>query len=158
MGVSVSAFTTEHGVPGSAAPIVATASIGGRVSGWLYGLRRHRTPGASPARRGRRVPDGHGAAASLAPSPILLGAAVVITEVAIPPTLVLLNVLTEKAVGPAVLTQAFTWNNSAGAAGSALAALLAGHTAEALSASAAFALAPAAGLALLATDSTLPSG
>ncbi|MFB9689846.1 hypothetical protein [Amycolatopsis plumensis] len=87
-----------------------------------------------------------------------LGAAVVVTEAAIPPTLVLLNVLTERAVDPAVRTRAFTWNNSASAAGSALAAFLAGHTADALGASAAFALAPAAALALLALTATLPSG
>jgi MFS family permease len=74
---------------------------------------------------------------------------VVITEVAVPPTLVLLNVLTEKAVHPAVLTQAFTWNNSAGTAGLALAAFLAGRAADAWGASAALALAPAAGLVLL---------
>jgi hypothetical protein len=53
----------------------------------------------------------------LAPSVIWLGAAVMVTEAAVPPTLTLLNVLTEKAVHPAVLTQAFTWNNSASAAG-----------------------------------------
>jgi predicted MFS family arabinose efflux permease len=67
----------------------------------------------------------------------------------VPPTLVLLTVLTENCVHPAVLTQAFTWNNSASAAGSALAAFLAGRTADELGASAAFALAPVAGLALL---------
>ena len=48
------------------------------------------------------------------------------------------------------LTQAFTWNNSASAAGSALAATLAGRAADHLGTSAAFALAPAAGLLLLA--------
>ena len=63
--------------------------------------------------------------------------------------LALLNVLTEKAVPPAVLTQAFTWNNSASAAGSALAASLAGRAADAWGSSAALALAPAAGLVLL---------
>src|SRR5262249_2336294 len=85
----------------------------------------------------------------VAPSAIWLGAAVVVTEVAIPPTLVLLNVLTEKAVHPAALTQAFTWNNSASAAGSAVAASLAGRIADAWGASAALAQAPAAGLVLL---------
>jgi predicted MFS family arabinose efflux permease len=85
----------------------------------------------------------------LAPSAIWLGAAVVVTEVSVPPTLVLLNVLTEKAVHPAALTQAFTWNNSASAAGSAMAASLAGHVADAWDASAALAQAPAAGLILL---------
>ena len=85
----------------------------------------------------------------VAPSAIWLGAAVVVTEVAVPPTLVLLNVLTEKAVHPAALTQAFTWNNSASAAGSAVAASLAGRAADAWGASAALAQAPAAGLILL---------
>jgi len=85
----------------------------------------------------------------LAPSAIWLGVAVVVTEVAVPPTLVLLNVLTEKAVHPAALTQAFTWNNSASAAGSAVAASLAGRVADAWGASAALAQAPAAGLVLL---------
>jgi predicted MFS family arabinose efflux permease len=73
----------------------------------------------------------------------------VVTEVVVPPTLVLLNVLTEKAVHPAALTQAFTWNNSASAAGSAVAASLAGRVADAWGASAALAQAPAAGLVLL---------
>jgi predicted MFS family arabinose efflux permease len=85
----------------------------------------------------------------LAPSVIWLGAAVAVTQAAVPPTLVLLNVLTEKAVHPAVLTQAFTWNNSASAAGLALAATFAGRAADAWGASAALALAPAAGLVLL---------
>ena len=85
----------------------------------------------------------------LAPSAIWLGAAAVVTEVAVPSTLVLLNVLTEKAVHPAALIQAFTWNNSASAVGSAVAASLAGRVADAWGASAALAQAPAAGLILL---------
>jgi predicted MFS family arabinose efflux permease len=75
---------------------------------------------------------------------------VVATEAAVPPTLVLLNVLTERSVHPTVLTQAFTWNNSASAAGSALAASLTGRLADNLGASAAFTLVPTAGLVLLA--------
>jgi predicted MFS family arabinose efflux permease len=85
----------------------------------------------------------------LAPSALWLGVAVVITEVAVPPILVLLTVLTERAVHSGVLTQAFTWNNSAGAAGSALAASLAGRAADTWGASAALAQAPLAGLVLL---------
>jgi predicted MFS family arabinose efflux permease len=85
----------------------------------------------------------------LAPSAIWLGAAVVATEAAVPPTLVLLNVLTEQAVHPTALTQAFTWNNSASAAGSAVAAFLAGRVVDAWGTSAALAQAPAAGLVLL---------
>lgn len=158
MGVSVSAFATEHGVPGAAAPILAAGSVAGLVSGWAYGLRRHR----APARLQLVAAAAYLAATALllpvAASACRLGAAVVLTEAAIPPTLVLLNVLTERAVDPAVLTRALTWNNSSSAAGSALAAYLAGHTADVLGASAAFALAPVAALALLALAATLPSG
>jgi MFS family permease len=147
MGVSVTAFATEHGVPGAATPIVAAAGVSGWLSGWFWGRRR-------PSTHRRLV----GASAyltvtatllPLAPSAIWLGVAVVLTEAAVPPTLVTLNVLTGQAVDPAVRTQAFTWNNSAGTAGSALAAFLSGHIADGLGASAAFVLAPAAGLALL---------
>ncbi|MGO4430578.1 MFS transporter, partial [Streptomyces sp. MCAF7] len=44
MGVSVSAFAIGHGRPEAAAPITAAASLSGLLSGWLYGLRRHRAP------------------------------------------------------------------------------------------------------------------
>ena len=63
--------------------------------------------------------------------------------------------LTERTVHPTVLTQAFTWNNSTSAAGSALAASIAGHTADHLGPSTALALAPTAGLTLLTLAITL---
>jgi predicted MFS family arabinose efflux permease len=155
MGISVSSFAFSHGVPGAAAPIIAASSLSGLLSGWLYGLRRH----PAPARRQLVIATAYLTSAALllplAPSVIWLGAAVVVTEAAVPPTLALLNVLTEKAVHPAVLTQAFTWNNSAGAAGSALAASLAGRAADAWGASAALAQAPAAGFVLLALSLVL---
>lgn len=156
MGISVSSFATGHEVPGAAAAITAAAGLSGLLSGWVYGLRRHR----APARRQLVVATAYLTGAALllplAPSAIWLGAAVVVTEVAVPPTLVLLNVLTEKAVHPAALTQAFTWNNSASAAGSAVAAFLAGNVADAWGASAALAQAPAAGLILLVLALVLP--
>jgi predicted MFS family arabinose efflux permease len=149
MSVSVSAFAIGHGEPGLAAPVIAAAGVSGLLSGWVYGRRRHRTP----ARRQLVVASAYLTGAALllpfAPSAVWLGAAVVVTEVAVPPTLVLLNVLSEKAVPPAVLTQAFTWNNSANAAGSAVAASLAGRAADTWGSSAAFALAPVSGLVLL---------
>ncbi|MET8848918.1 MFS transporter [Amycolatopsis sp. NPDC004625] len=152
MGVSVTAFATEHGVPGAATPIVAAASVSGLLSGWLSG-RLSGWRGSSAHRRLVVASAYLAATAALlpvAPSAIWLGAAVVLTEAAVPPTLVTLNVLTERAVHPAVRTQAFTWTGSASTAGSALAAFVAGHTADGFGASAAFVLAPAAGLALLA--------
>ncbi|MDX3229199.1 MFS transporter [Streptomyces sp. ME19-01-6] len=154
MGVSVSAFATGHDAPEAAAPIIAASSFSGLLSGWLYGLRRHRAPAHLQLVIAAAYLTGTSLLLPLAPSAIWLGASVVVTEAAVPPTLVLLNVLTEKSVHPAVLTQAFTWNNSASAAGSALAASLAGRTADELGASAAFALAPAAGLLLLILSAT----
>ena len=144
MGVSVSSFATCHGVPGAAAAITAAAGLSGLLSGWAYGLRRIVPHGASSSWP-PPYPTGAALLLPFAPSAIWLGAAAVATEVAVPPTLVLLNVLTEKAVHPAALTQAFTWNNSASAAGSAVAASLARRVADAWGASAALAQAPAAG-------------
>ncbi len=149
MGVSVSAFAVGHGMPDAAAPILAAASLSGLLSGWLYGRRRNRAPAHRQLVIATAYLTGTALLLPLAPSTIWLGAAVVITEAAVPPTLVLLNVLTERTVHPTVLTQAFTWNNSASAAGSALAASLSGRAADELGTSVAFTLAPAAGLVLL---------
>jgi MFS family permease len=154
MGISVSAFANEHGEPAAAAPILAAASLSGLLCGWLYGRRRHHAPahlqlviaGAYLTVTGLLLP--------FAPSAIWLGSAVAISEAVIPPALVLLNVLTEKSVHPTALTQAFTWNNSASSAGSALAASVAGRTADHFGASASFTLAPAAGLILLVLSIT----
>ena len=149
VGVSVSAFATGHGMPAAAPPIIAAASLSGLLSGWVYGLRRHR----APVRRQLVIASAYLTATAVllpfAPSAIWLGAALAVTEVAVPPTLVVLNVLTERAVPPATLTQAFTWNNSASAAGSALAAALAGRAADAWGSAAALGQAPVAGLLLL---------
>jgi predicted MFS family arabinose efflux permease len=149
MSISVSSFAIGHGAPGAAAAIIAAASLSGLLSGWVYGLRRPRVPAPRQLLVVSAYLTGTALLLPLAPSAIWLGAAAVATEVAVPPTLVLLNVLTEKAVRPEALTQAFTWNNSASAAGSAAAAALAGHAAQAWGASAALAQAPAAALVLL---------
>jgi MFS family permease len=163
MSVSVSAFAIGHGVPGVAAPVTAVASLSGLLAGWLYGLRRHRAPAELQLVIAAAYLTGTGLLLPLAPSALWLGAAMVLTAAAVPPTLVLLNVLTEKSVYPTLLTQAMTWNNSASAAGSALAATVAGRIADHLGASAAFTLAPAAGFILLVLSiaiqvRTLPLG
>lgn len=149
MSISVSSFAIGHGVPGAAAAIIAAASVSGLLSGWVYGLRLPRGPAPRQLVVVSAYLTGTALLLPLVPSAIWLGAAAVATQVAVPPTLVLLNVLTEKAVRPEALTQAFTWNNSASAAGSAAAAALAGHAAQAWGTSAALAQAPAAALVLL---------
>jgi predicted MFS family arabinose efflux permease len=150
IGVSVSSFATGHGMPGAAALVIAAGSLGGLLSGWAYGLRPHRTPARRQLIIAAAYLSGTALLLPLARSAIWLGAAMVLTEAAAPPILVLLNVLTEQAAPPSVLTQAFTWNNSASAAGSALAASLAGRVADGWGASAALAQAPVAALVLLA--------
>ncbi len=149
MSVAVSAYTIGHAVPGAAAPIIAAAGLSGLLSGWLYGRSRHRAAVHRQLIMAAAWLTGAGLLLPFAPSVFWLGVAAVVTETAVPPTLVLLSVLTEKAVHPAALTQAFTWNNSASAAGSALAASLAGRAADAWGAAAALAQAPVAGSALL---------
>ncbi|OZM80457.1 MFS transporter [Pseudonocardia sp. MH-G8] len=149
MGVAITAFTIGQGVPDAAALIVAASGLSGLLSGWLYGLRRHKTP----ARRQLVIASAYLTGAALllplAPSAVWLGAAVVLTEAAVPPALVLLSVLTVRVVGPAALTQAFTWGNSASATGSALAASLAGRVSDTWGPSAALAQAPLAALLTL---------
>jgi MFS family permease len=149
MSISVSSFAVTHGVAGAAALIIAAAGLSGLLSGWLYGRRRHVAPPSQQLVIATAYLAGTALLLPFAPSVVWLGAAVVVTEAAVPPTLALLNVLIEKAVPPAVLTQAFTWSNSAAAAGSALAASLAGRAADAWGSSAALGLAPVAGLILL---------
>ncbi|MFF2847356.1 MFS transporter [Streptomyces sp. NPDC058001] len=149
MQVSISAYATGHGIPGAAAAIIAAAGLGGLLCGWLYGLRRPRIPPSRQLVIATAYLTVTALLLPLAPSVIWLGADAVVTEAAVPPLLVLLNVPTERAVHPGVLTQAFTWNNSASAAGSALAGFLAGRAADTLNPAAALALAPTAGIVLL---------
>lgn len=150
MGVAVTAFAVGHGTPAAATPIIAAASLSGLLAGWLYGLRRHPTPARRQLVLATTYLTATAALLPLAPSAAWLGVGGVLTGAAIPPILVLLAVLTEKSVRSTALTQAFTWNNSASAAGSALAASLAGRAADTWGPSAALAQAPMAGLVLLA--------
>lgn len=149
MGVAVTAFAVGQGTPAVATPIIAAASLSGLLAGWLYGLRKHPTPAHRQLVLAAIYLTATAALLPLAPSALWLGAAVVLTEAAIPPTLVLLTVLTDRAVRPTMLTQAFTWNNSASAAGSALAAAVAGRAADAWGPSGALAQAPLAGFVLV---------
>ncbi|WP_330451411.1 MULTISPECIES: MFS transporter [unclassified Streptomyces] len=142
--VSVTAFAVEHGAAGAAAPLYAASNCAGLLAGWLYGLRRWR--GSSETQLGLIT-----AGLAVACVPLLtvgtlpgMGIALAVTGLAVPPVLVLSSVLTTAAVEPAALTQAFTWLNSASAAGSAGAAALAGGVVDAHGAHRGFAVAAAA--------------
>ena len=77
-----------------------------------------------------------------------VAAALVLAGLAVPPILVLASVLTERHVARTVLTQGFTWLNSASAVGSASAAALGGLAVDHFHARGGFGL---AGVAALAT-------
>ena len=157
MQVSVTAFTVELGRADAAAPLFAVSSIFGLLGGWLYGLRRcHRAPRVQLA----RVTSGLAVACALllltANSPSRLGLGLAVTGLAVPPILVLYSVLTESEVERSVLTQAFTWLNSASAAGSAAAAAIAGWAVDSSGAYAGFAIVTSAA-ALMAVVAVIGS-
>lgn len=144
MQVSVTAFAVEHRAAGAAAPLYAASNCAGLLAGWLYGLRRWR---GTPERQLACIT----ACLAVACAPLLtvgtlagMGLALTVTGLAVPPVLVLSAVLTSASVHPAALTRAFTWLNSASAAGSAGAAALAGSVVDAYGAHGGFAVAAAA--------------
>ncbi|MGY4905136.1 MFS transporter [Streptomyces sp. 900116325] len=153
MQVSVTAFAVEHGAPDAAAPLFAVSSCSGLLAGWLYGLRRWRAkPRVQLAAATAGLALGSLLLLFAAGSPLGLGFVTVLTGAAVPPILVLFSVLAESAVHQAVLTQAFTWLNSASAAGAAGAAAISGWAVDASGATGGFAAATtaAATMAVLA--------
>jgi dipeptide/tripeptide permease len=139
----------QHGAAATA--IFAVSSCSGLPAGWLYGLRRWRTePRARLA-----VATAWSALGSLpllaVGSPLGLGVVVALTGGAVPPVLALFSVLTASTVHRTVLTQAFSWLGSGGAAGSAGSVALCGRVVETAGVRGGFAVAAAATtMALLA--------
>ncbi|KIF68418.1 MFS transporter [Streptomyces sp. AcH 505] len=142
--VSVTSFATEHHAAATAAPIFAVSSGSGLLAGWLYGLRRWRTPPRTQLAVATAVLALGSLLLLAAGSPLALGSVVVLTGAAVPPVLVLLSVLAESAVHRAVLTQGFTWLNSASAAGAAGAAAVSGRAVDTFGAQGGFAIGAAA--------------
>ena len=144
MPISVTAFAVEHGAAGTAALLFTVSSCASLLAGWLYGLRRWRTPP-----RVRLALVAAGLAFGCLPllvvgSPLQLGLNVALTGLEIPLILVTCAVLAESAVHRAVLTQAFAWLGSASAVGSAGAAAVAGWAVDTGGAHGGFAVAAVA--------------
>ncbi|MFB7540460.1 MFS transporter [Streptomyces zaomyceticus] len=130
MQVSVTAYAVGRGTPDAAALLRLASNCTNLVGGWAYGARRH---GGSPRR--------HQAAAAICltvgclpltvlDAPLAVGVTLALTGLVVPVLLILTTVLTESSVPRAVLTQAFTWGNSASAAGIAGAAAVAGRVVD----------------------------
>ncbi|HET6985069.1 MAG TPA: MFS transporter [Kribbella sp.] len=127
MQVSVTAFAVSRGTPELAGPLYSITSVVGLFAGIAYGARRWRT---SPQTQLVIVLAGLTLACLpllAADSALTAGLALALPGLAIAPFQTLSAVLAESSVEPAVLTQAFTWLNSGGAAGIALGAAIAGR-------------------------------
>ncbi|MFJ9900997.1 MFS transporter [Streptomyces sp. NPDC091280] len=131
MQVSVAAYAVGRGTPDAAALLYFASNCTNLVGGWAYGAWRR---SGSPQR--------HQATAAacltlttlpltLLDAPLAVGATLALTGLAVPVLLILTSVLTESSVPRAVFTQAFTWGNSASAAGMAGAAAVAGRVVDA---------------------------
>ncbi|MFF5757885.1 MFS transporter [Streptomyces longwoodensis] len=146
--VSVTAYAVGRGTPDAAAPLYLASNCTSLLAGWAYGAGRH---GGSPHRRQAAAAVCLTLASlplAFLDAPLAIGAALALTGLAVPVLLVLASVLTEASVPRAVLTQAFTWGNSASAAGSAGAAAVAGRVVDAGGAQAGFAVAVGAAAAM----------
>ncbi|WP_427887781.1 MFS transporter [Kribbella sp. GL6] len=149
MQVSVTAFAVSRGAPGLAGPLYSITSLVSLVAGFAYGARRWRT-----APETQFVIAFVWLALSCVPlltvhTPLAAALALSLPGLAIAPFQTLSAVLTESAVEPAILTQAFTWINSGGAAGIALGSAFAGWVVDGHSAQYGFLVALAAATSAL---------
>jgi hypothetical protein len=130
MQVSVTAYAVGRGTPSLAGPLYSITSLVGLFAGFAYGARRWRMPA-----RNQFVLVLAALTISTIPllvveNPWAIGIALALPGLAIAPFQTLSAVLAESEVEPAVLTQAFTWLNSGGAAGIALGAAFAGRVVD----------------------------
>ena len=146
--VSVTAFATEQAASGSAATLYAVASLAGLLGGWLFGLRTWRARPTTQLLTATAVLTLAALLVTAGRSFLGMAIALGLAGFAIPPILVLASVLAERQVDRAVLTQAFTWLNSASAAGSAAAAAVAGLVIDTFQARGGFGLAALAALTM----------
>jgi MFS family permease len=144
MQVSVTAFAVARGTPGLAGPLYSITSLVSLFAGLVYGARRWRT-----APETQFVIAFAWLSVSCVPllavhTPLTAAVALALPGLAIAPFQTLSAVLTESTVHPAILTQAFTWLNSGGAAGIALGSAFAGWVVDGHSAQYGFVVALAA--------------
>jgi MFS family permease len=139
--VAVTAFAIERGQPAAAGVVLSVSSLASLLAGALYGLRRWRTAAQKQIRVTLLLITTGCVLLPAAGTVQFLVVALAVAGLGIAPTLILLTLLTEARVGRSLLTQAFTWQNSASAAGIALGAAAAGHLADTLGNRWAFAVA-----------------
>ncbi|MEU8709384.1 MFS transporter [Streptomyces sp. NPDC048565] len=127
MQVSVSAFADVHRASSAAGSLYGLMSAASLLAGLAYGRYR---PNLPPAAQLPLILT-FLACASLLPllagSPWQLGVALLLPGAGVAPCIVVSSVLVESVMDRSVLTQAFTWTNSASAAGIAVSAATVGR-------------------------------
>jgi MFS family permease len=132
MEVGIAAVTDAAGTPGAVGPVLAASGAGSLLGGLLAARAR---PSARPVRRLAVLLLGLGMAMapwSLAPSPWWLGVAVFVGSVPIAPALASASALMSDWAPAGTVTEAFTWNGTALAAGLAAGAAGTGALANAM--------------------------
>jgi MFS family permease len=143
--VSVTAFALEQQSVGSTASLYSGTGL---LGGWLFGLCAWRSRPAIQLLTAAGALTLAALLISTAHSVAGVAVALGLAGFAVAPILVLASVLTEQQVDRAVLTQAFTWLNSASAAGAAGAAAVAGVVIDTFHARGGFGLAATAALTM----------
>lgn len=125
--VSVSAFADAHHAAPAAGLLYGLMSAASLLAGLAYGrYRGHTAPGAQlPLILTLLV--GASLLPLLARSPWQLGLALLLPGACVAPCVIVASTLVESVVDRSVLTQAFTWTNSASAAGIAVSAAAVGR-------------------------------
>ena len=151
MQLSVTAFTVEHAVPQLGGVLYGVMSVASLLGGLAYGAGRWKCP---PGRLLLGIAVYFAVATALlvvADAVWFLAGLLVLAGAAIAPMMVLSSVLTERKMQPRMLTQAFTWMNSASAAGIAAGAALSGPVIDSRGAAAGFTCSAIAALIIAAT-------
>jgi len=127
MQVGVTAFALTHHLAGSTGLLYAAMSTASLVGGLLYGHRHWTLDPAVALRRGLWLLTGLAVPLVAADSPVTLGVAQLAPGLVLSPVLIVSASLVGRRVHRDVRTQAFTWINSASAAGIAAAAAITGY-------------------------------
>lgn len=111
--VSVSAFADAHHAASSAGFLYGLMSAASLLAGLAYGRHRPHTPPAAQLPLILSFLAGASLLPLLAGTPLWLGCALLLPGVGVAPCIIVCSTLVESVVDRSVLTQSFTWTNSA---------------------------------------------
>lgn len=127
MQVSVSAFADVHQAAAAAGLLYGLMSAASLLAGLAYGRHRRHTPPSAQLPLILTLLACASLLPLLADAPWQLGLALLIPGAGVAPCIIVCSTLVESVVDRSVLTQAFTWTNSASAAGIAVSATAVGQ-------------------------------